>query len=306
MQIHLAHTQGFCAGVARAIEIVNGVLKKYGPPVYIRHHIVHNTAVIKDFEKQGVVFIESIAEVPRGQRVILSAHGVSPKVYQEIEKQQLIAIDATCPLVLSVHQQALQYSKRGIQTILIGHKGHQEMIGTAGYIHPSLLFFIEKESDVDNLSLDENKPMGYLTQTTLSIHETLDIISKLKARYPKIVEPAKSSICLATQVRQDAVIELTKTCEILIICGSPNSSNSNRLKETAEKFGVKSYIIDSEAELNLDWIKNRAFIGISSGASVPHYIVESVVKKIVRHYPDAQVVHKPSKEKKLRFSLPKI
>lgn len=306
MEIHLAHTQGFCAGVASAIEVVKRALDKYGTPLYVRHHIVHNTAVIKDFEEQGVVFIEELTEVPEGGRVIFSAHGVSPAIYEEAKKRELIYIDATCPLVMKVHREATNFTKKEVQTVLIGHRGHQELVGTSGYVDPDLLYVVETEDDIDRLELDPFKPTGYLTQTTLSVTDTAVLIQKLKDKFPGIMGPPKSDICFATQNRQDAVTELSQHCDVIIICGSDHSSNSNRLKETAEKTGNPSYLIDSVAEFNSSWIVGKSRIGISSGASVPEYIVQDLVNKILESYPDAQVFREESVEKDIRFAVPKV
>ncbi len=304
--IFLAHTQGFCAGVSSAIEVVNRALAKYGAPIYVRHHIVHNTAVIADFEEKGVVFIESLDEVPDGQRVIFSAHGVAPEVYDGAKNRGLITIDATCPLVTKVHREATGFSKKGIQTVLIGHRGHQELVGTSGYVQPELLHIIEDETDIDHLQLDPDLPVGYLTQTTLSVSETAKLIARLKEKYPHIVAPPKEDICFATQNRQDAVLELTKVCEVVIICGSPHSSNSNRLKETAHVDGVSSYIIDSAQELDFAWIEGKSTVGISSGASVPRDIVDALVNKILSRFPEAKVHQAQSVEKDISFAVPKV
>ncbi len=306
MEIYLAHTQGFCAGVSRAIEIVKNILTKYGKPLYVRHHIVHNTSVIADFEKQGVVFVDDLSEVPRGARIIFSAHGVSSVVYKKSVARNLKPIDATCPLVMKVHKEAQQLSRNNIQTILIGHKGHQEVIGTSGYIRSDLLFLVENEKDINNLKIDNTKPIGYLTQTTLSVSEAEVMIKVLKRKFPNIINPVKEDICFATQNRQDAVIELSKFCDLIIICGSPTSSNSNRLKETAEKYNVLSYIIDTADEMKLEWLENKLKIGISSGASVPANIVESLISKICLGYKDVIIHKKESIEKDIVFDMPKI
>lgn len=252
------------------------------------------------------MFIESLSEVPDDGVVVFSAHGIAPDVYQEAKNRGLHYIDATCPLVTKVHREALQFSKKGIQTVLIGHRGHQELIGTSGYVNPELLFIVEDERDIEALMLDDTQPIGYLTQTTLSVSDTSRLIAKLKEKYPAIVGPPKSDICFATQNRQDAVKELAETCDLIIVCGSPHSSNSNRLKETAGNLGVESYIIDTAQELDMDWLKGKSRVGISSGASVPEHIVAAVVDKIKTVYPDSQVSRKESIEKNIRFSLPKI
>ena len=306
MNIHLAHTQGFCAGVASAIEVVNRALEKYGTPLYVRHHIVHNTAVIDDFKSKGVVFIETLSEVPEGARVIFSAHGVAPSIYEEAKKRQLIYVDATCPLVTKVHREATKFSAQGVQTILIGHRGHQELLGTSGYVTPELLHVVETDADIDALTLDTERPIGYLTQTTLSVTDTAKLVAKLKEKYPQIMGPPRSDICFATQNRQDAVSQLAQICQVMIICGSPHSSNSNRLKETAEAFGLKSYLIDSVSEYQRDWLSGIQQVGISSGASVPNNLVQELVNRIKADYPDAQVHQEESVEKDIRFAVPKV
>ncbi len=306
MDIHLAHTQGFCAGVSSAIEVVNRAIAKYGPPIYVRHHIVHNTKVIADFEAIGVVFIEELSEVPEGGKVIFSAHGVAPNIYEEAQERHLIFIDATCPLVTKVHREATAFSKKNIQTILIGHKGHQELVGTAGFVRPDLLHVIETDGDIDALQLDPEQPIGCLTQTTLSVTDTAVLIKKLKEKYPNILFPPKEDICFATQNRQNAVIELAQFCDLILICGSPHSSNSNRLKETALAQGVLSEIIDTEHELNINWLEGKSTIGISSGASVPRAIVDAVVAKIQAHCLVTNIYQKDSVEKNISFSVPKV
>ena len=306
LTIELAHTQGFCAGVAMSIDVVEQALQKYGAPLYVRHHIVHNTAVIEDFEKRGVVFVEELMDVPDGQPVIFSAHGVAPEVFEEAKSKNLHYIDATCPLVTKVHREATRYSTRRVQTVLIGHRGHQELIGTSGYVTDDLLFVVEEAEDVDGLELDPNLPMGYLTQTTLSISDASAIIQKLKEKYPQIMGGPKAQICYATQNRQDAIVELAESCDLMIVCGSPHSSNSNRLKETSEKLGVESYIIDSADEMDINWVDGKGKVGISSGASVPEYVVNAVVDKIKLQYPDATVIQKESVEKDILFPMPEI
>ncbi len=306
MELHLAHTQGFCAGVAVAIDAVELAIEKYGIPLYVRHHIVHNTAVIEDFEARGVVFIETLSEVPEGQSVIFSAHGTAPDVFKEAKKKNLHIIDATCPLVTKVHRAALRYSKRNVQTVLIGHHGHQELVGTSGYIKDELRFIVETEEDVDKLKVDPNKEIGYLTQTTLSVTETQGIINKLKLKYPHIQGPKKADICFATTNRQNAVVELADFCEVIIICGSPNSSNSNRLKETAIEKGVEGYIIDKAQEFKPEWIQGKKVVGISSGASVPKFIVDQLVKKIKEIIPTVSIHEKETIEKGINFKIPNI
>jgi 4-hydroxy-3-methylbut-2-en-1-yl diphosphate reductase len=305
-EIHLAGTQGFCAGVASAIEVVDRALVKYGTPLYVRHHIVHNTTVISDFEKQGVVFIEELDDVPSNKTVIFSAHGTAPNEFEKARKRNLNIIDATCPLVTKIHREAVRFSSRGVQTVLIGHKGHQELIGTSGYVDADNLHVVENEGDVANLKLDMNRPIGFLTQTTLSVDETQGIIAKLRQRYPDIIGPPKAGICYATTNRQDAVKKLSEFCDIMIVCGSPTSSNSNRLRETSADLGVTSYIIDTVDELDLSWLDSKTCLGITSGASVPMEIVDAVVTKILSIYPDVTLIKGESKEEGIKFPIPNI
>ena len=251
MEIYLAKTQGFCAGVAFAVDIVDQALEKYGSPLYVYHEIVHNTYVVDGFRKKGVIFVEDINEVPEGQRVIFSAHGVPPSVLEAAEARKLKYVDATCPLVTKVHNEAVKFSEQKYETVLIGHKGHQELIGTSGYVNPELLHIIEDEEDIDKLKIDPKASVAYITQTTLSVDDTTNMINKLKLKFSNMNAPPRSDLCYATQNRQDAVKDLAAICDVIIICGSPNSSNSNRLMETGEKNGAASYIIDTADELDL-------------------------------------------------------
>ncbi len=306
MEIYLARTQGFCAGVASAVEIVEAVLQKYGAPLYVFHEIVHNTYVVNDFKKRGVVFVDDLSQIPDGERVIFSAHGVAPEVIEKAKRKNLKYIDATCPLVNKVHREAIQFSKNGYEIVLIGHKGHQELIGTAGYVTPELLHIVEDEDDILALTIDPQKSVGYLTQTTLSVTETKGLIEKLQKRFPHLVAPPREDICYATQNRQDAVKELAKFCDCIIICGSPNSSNSNRLRETGEQEGVPSHIIDAAEELDFDWLRGKQTIGISSGASVPRVIVDRLIERIKEFSPDAIVHEFDDPEKNIVFPMPMV
>ena len=304
--IHLAHTQGFCAGVSSAIEIVELSIKKYGIPLYVRHQIVHNTTVIEELEARGVIFIEELDDVPDNHVVIFSAHGTAPEVFEAAKARGLTIIDATCPLVTKVHRQATRYSKRDIPTILIGHKGHQELIGTSGYVNKELLYVVEDTNDAQSLDLDPNEEIAVLTQTTLSVDDTKDIIETLQHKFPKLITGGKKDICYATQNRQDAVKELTNICDVIVVCGSENSSNSNRLKETAETYGAKSYIIDKPHQLDLSWLDGAKSLGITSGASVPFSIIKCLLHIIKKAYPKAAVHQKESIEKDIVFPLPDV
>lgn len=306
MEIYLAKTQGFCAGVSFAINIVEEALKKYGAPLYVYHEIVHNTYVVSEFQKRGVIFVEDLNDVSEGARVIFSAHGVPPAVIKTARRRKLKYIDATCPLVTKVHNEAVRFSQKRCETILIGHKGHQELIGTAGYVHPGLLHIIEDEDDISRLDIKAGAQVAYITQTTLSVDDTSRMIQGLKKKFPSLTGPARSDLCYATQNRQDAVKELAAFCDIIIICGSPKSSNSNRLRETGEKQGIPSYIIDKAEELDLSLLKGKTRVGISSGASVPRVIVDQLVGRIQEYFPQAVVRAFENPEKNIVFALPTI
>ncbi len=306
MQIILARTQGFCAGVARAVKIVNQALVKYGTPLYVFHEIVHNTHVIHDFESRGAVFVNDISAIPTGSHVIFSAHGVSPQIIEQARQRGLKSIDATCPLVKRIHQQAIGFSERGIPVILIGNKQHQEIIGTSGYIRPELLSFIHNRKDIAHLSWDADQPVAYLTQTTLSVDDTRQMITELKRKYRRLMAPGQDNICYATQRRQDAIRELASMVEIIIVCGSPTSSNSKRLRETGERWGIPSYLIDDAEELDISLLGGHENIGISSGASVPYSVVEALIQRIKNHWPDATIRHLESSQHPMVFPIPKI
>ncbi len=306
MDIYLARTQGFCAGVASAVDIVELALERYGSPLYVYHEIVHNTYVVNDFRARGVVFVEDMDQVPVGERIIFSAHGVPPSAINKAKERNLKFVDATCPLVTKVHKEAVKFSAEQNEVILIGHKGHQELIGTSGYVNPKLLHIVEDEEDIDELNIDSNKSVSYITQTTLSVDETTNMIAKLKAKFPRLIGPPRSDLCYATQNRQDSVKELAAMCDVIIICGSPNSSNSNRLRETGERAGAESYIIDTAHQLDMSVLKGKKKIGISSGASVPRVIVDDLVIRIQNSFPDS-VVHKfENPEKNIVFALPEV
>lgn len=306
MEIYLAKTQGFCAGVAFAVDIVDQALDKYGSPLYVYHEIVHNTYVVDGFRKKGVIFVEDINDVPEGERVIFSAHGIPPSVMEAAKARKLKYVDATCPLVTKVHNEAVKFSEQRYETVLIGHKGHQELIGTSGYVDSQLLHIVEDGNDIDNLKINSQAQVAYITQTTLSVDDTTSMIEQLKAKFSNTYAPPRSDLCYATQNRQDAVKELAAICDAIIICGSPNSSNSNRLMETGEKHGAASYIIDTADELDMSVLEGKEKVGISSGASVPRVIVDQLVSRIKDKYPDT-VVHQFGKpEKNIVFALPKI
>ncbi|MBF0484310.1 MAG: 4-hydroxy-3-methylbut-2-enyl diphosphate reductase [Candidatus Omnitrophica bacterium] len=306
MDIYLSRTQGFCSGVSYAIDIVERALVKYGTPLYVYHEIVHNTHVVNKFKDKGVKFIDDLNTVPNGSVLILSAHGVPPVIFKEAEQKKLNIIDATCPLVKRVHNQAVKLSNAGYHTILIGHKGHQEVIGTSGYVKLELLHVVDNIEDINKLDLPADAKIGYVTQTTLSQDETNDMILLLQKKFTNLKMPDRSDVCYATQNRQNAVKELAQLCELIIVCGSSNSSNTNRLKETGERLGTKSIIIDEPADLNLLQLSNIKKLGITSGASVPHYIVEKILNIILKSYPQAIIHNFDNPEKNAQFKLPEI
>jgi len=305
-QIFLARIQGFCSGVSTAIKIVERALEKYGTPLFVYHEIVHNTFVVEQFRHRGVVFVEDLADVAPGSRIIFSAHGIAPQVIDDARSRGLTYIDATCPLVKKVHREAVRFSREGRHVILIGHKGHQEMTGTAGYIPPALLHVVQNIADVQAMDLAPETPIAYVTQTTLSVDDAQDIIHALAQRFTDLRGPAHEDICYATQNRQDAVKDLAACCDVIIICGSPNSSNSNRLRETGQRAGINSYIIDNADELDDAWIASARAIGISSGASVPHSIVLQLIQRISLRYPGTTVASLGESDEPKIFPLPEI
>lgn len=300
-KIYLVQPRGFCAGVNRAVQTVEMALVKYGRPLYVRHHIVHNEHVVRDLEKQGVIFVENLAEIPNGERVIFSAHGVTPEVRIEAEKRQLNIIDATCPLVLKVHQEAKKYYQQGFKIILIGHRGHQEVIGIMGEAPMQLISTI---NDVENLQIAFTDKMICLTQTTLSLDDTAEIIKKLKQKFPQLKTPLVQDICYATQNRQDAVKKLSAHCDLVLVIGSEQSSNSKRLAVTVQKNNGQSYLIADELAINKDWLVGIKTLGITAGASVPEYLVTQVLQKIKQIFPEVQILELQIAKEQMRFSLP--
>lgn len=283
-KIILANPRGFCAGVDRAITIVEKSLEKYGAPVYVRHEVVHNKYVVDGLKERGAIFIEEIKDVPEGSILIYSAHGVPLSVREEAEAKNLTMIfDATCPLVSKVHVELKNLHRNHYQIIMIGHKGHPEVEGTMGQVDTGI-HLIENEADVDSLPIPHDaEKVAVVTQTTLSVDETKSIIAKLKATYPNLRLPKNEDICYATQNRQDAVKEMAATCDAVIVIGSKNSSNSNRLKELAENLGVKSYLIDFDYEIQGEWLENVTTVGLTAGASAPEVLVEGVIKTLQQY-----------------------
>ncbi len=275
MKIILAQPRGFCAGVDRAIEIVELALKKFGAPVYVRHEIVHNKFVVDDLKAKGAIFVNEVDEIPDGGVTVFSAHGVSQKVEDSARLRDLPTIDATCPLVTKVHNEARRYEKAGSEIILIGHKGHPEVEGTSGRVNKVIL--VENVGDVARVKVDNPDNLAYVTQTTLSVDDTRGIINALKARFPNIIGPDTKDICYATQNRQNSVRELAPVVDVLLVIGAVNSSNSNRLRDLGEEMGVKSYLIAGAQEINPEWFRADSVVGVTAGASAPEVLVENVV-----------------------------
>ncbi len=306
MQLKLANPRGFCAGVERAIDIVDRALTLFGAPIYMRHEVVHNRAVVESLKSRGAIFVEDLCDVPDKSIVIFSAHGVSKAVKTEAENRDVKVFDATCPLVTKVHLEVTRYSKEGIECILIGHAGHPEVEGTMGQYerqHGDDIYLVEKPEDVALLNIRNPKQLAYVSQTTLSMDDTAEIIHALRSHFPAIAGPRKNDICYATQSRQDAVKTLSQTAEVVLVVGSPNSSNSNRLKEVAQRQGSKAYLIDSADEIQMPWLDNCQQIGITAGASAPEYLVEEVVDFLKLQGISASKVELGEKESVV-FSLP--
>ncbi|HLC65174.1 MAG TPA: 4-hydroxy-3-methylbut-2-enyl diphosphate reductase [Candidatus Nanoarchaeia archaeon] len=300
-RIILASPRGFCAGVERAISTVEKALEIYGKPVYVRHQIVHNQYVVSELEKRGAIFIEDFSEVPEGSNLILSAHGSRPDVMAEAKEKNLKVIDAVCPLVTKVHLEAVRYAREGYSIILIGHKNHQEVIGTMGYAPVELVGSVE---DVKKLNI-RNEKIAYVTQTTLSLDDTKEIVEALKEKYPNIASPPKEDICYATTNRQNAVKELAGIVDLVLVVGSPNSSNSNRLVETAKRHGVNSYLIPDERALNYGWLANISAVGITSGASVPEELTQIIVRALTGKFPSATLESLELIKENIHFPLPR-
>ncbi|MVW74686.1 4-hydroxy-3-methylbut-2-enyl diphosphate reductase [Pseudomonas xionganensis] len=307
MQIKLANPRGFCAGVDRAIEIVNRALEVFGPPIYVRHEVVHNKFVVEDLRARGAVFVEELHQVPDDVIVIFSAHGVSQAVRNEAERRGLKVFDATCPLVTKVHMEVVRYSREGRECILIGHQGHPEVEGTMGQYDASnggAIYLVEDEADVAALEVRDPQALAFVTQTTLSMDDTSKVIDALRAKFPAIGGPRKDDICYATQNRQDAVKQLAAECDVLLVVGSPNSSNSNRLRELAERMGTPAYLIDGAEDLKREWFDGVAGIGITAGASAPEVLVQGVITQL--HNWGAQGAEEVAgRPENVTFSMPK-
>ena len=307
MEIKLANPRGFCAGVDRAIDIVNRALDVFGAPIYVRHEVVHNKFVVNGLRERGAVFVDELDEVPDDVIVIFSAHGVSQAVRKEADKRGLKVFDATCPLVTKVHLEVAKYSADGWECVLIGHAGHPEVEGTMGQYDTSTggaIYLVEDEKDVNNLQVKNPRRLAYVTQTTLSMDDTARVIDSLRERFPDIEGPRKDDICYATQNRQDAVKQLALECCVVLVVGSPNSSNSNRLRELAERCGTKAFLIDGPQDLDAQWFSGCQHVGITAGASAPEVLVQDVIdglKKLGATRPQEL----SGREETVRFSLPK-
>ena len=307
MQITLANPRGFCAGVDRAIEIVERALKLFGMPVYVRHEVVHNKYVVETLREKGAVFVNELDEVPDESVVIFSAHGVSKAVREEAVRRNLRVFDAICPLVTKVHMEVGRYQDEGRECILIGHAGHPEVEGTLGQYRPrngGAMYLVESVEDVEKMEVKNPDFLAFVTQTTLSVDDTSEVIDALRLRFPKIVGPKKEDICYATQNRQDAVKKLTGECDLILVVGSQNSSNSTRLMEISQKKGVPAYLIDNVTEIRREWVEGRSNIGVTAGASAPEVLVEEVVEKL-KHWGIDNVTEAPGIQESVVFSLPR-
>ena len=301
--ILMAQPRGFCAGVDRAINIVNEALIRFGAPIYVRHEIVHNAYVVNELREKGAIFVEELSEVPKGGIVVFSAHGVSQEVRKDAQERGLQVYDATCPLVTKVHIEVIKMCKDGFTVLMIGHAGHPEVEGTMGQVKDGV-FLIEKVSDVDSLSFSADEKMAFVTQTTLSVDETQEIVEALTKKFPNIVQPRKQDICYATQNRQDAVKFMAPQVEVVIVVGSATSSNSNRLRELSEKLGVPSYMVDAPEQLKPEWFVGKKRVGLTAGASAPESLAQSIVARIQEFGP-RQVRALDGVVEDVIFSLPK-
>lgn len=307
MQIYLANPRGFCAGVDRAIAIVNEALTRFEPPIYVRHEVVHNKFVVSDLANRGAVFVEELHEVPDGSIVIFSAHGVSKEVEDEAKRRDLTVFDATCPLVTKVHIEVAKFARDNMDAILIGHEGHPEVEGTMGRFSSQYggeIYLVENEEDVAKLEVNNPDHLAFVTQTTLSMDDTAKVIDALRTKFPNIQGPRKDDICYATQNRQDAVKDLAARCEVVLVVGSPNSSNSNRLRELAERMNCKAYLIDNAGEMKKEWFEGVNAVGVTAGASAPEILIQEVLNQLQDWGGDMPDELKGIEEN-VTFSLPK-
>ena len=307
MQIYLANPRGFCAGVDRAIAIVNEALTRFEPPIYVRHEVVHNKFVVSDLANRGAVFVEELHEVPDGSIVIFSAHGVSKAVEDEAQRRDLTVFDATCPLVTKVHIEVAKFARDNMDAVLIGHQGHPEVEGTMGRFSPQYggeIYLVENEEDVAKLEVSNPDRLAFVTQTTLSMDDTAKVIDALRSKFPNIQGPRKDDICYATQNRQDAVKDLAQRCQVVLVVGSPNSSNSNRLRELAERMNCKAYLIDNAGEMKKEWFEGVEAVGVTAGASAPEVLIQEVLNQLQDWGGDIPDELKGIEEN-VTFSLPK-
>ncbi|MBB3292465.1 4-hydroxy-3-methylbut-2-enyl diphosphate reductase [Mitsuaria sp. BK045] len=300
--IVLAEPRGFCAGVDRAIEIVERALKKFGAPIYVRHEIVHNTYVVNDLKAKGAIFIEDLAEVPPGATLVFSAHGVSQAVRKEAQQRGFQVFDATCPLVTKVHVEVAKLHREGYEFIMIGHKGHPEVEGTMGQLSDGI-YLVEEASDVPHVRVKDPSKLAVVTQTTLSVDDAAEILAAVKRHFPQVREPKKQDICYATQNRQDAVKVLAPQVDVVVVVGSPTSSNSNRLRELAERLGTPAYMVDAAEDVRGEWLDGRSKVGLTAGASAPDVLVQAVIARL-RELGATTVRTLPGVEEHVRFPLP--
>lgn len=303
LNVLVANPRGFCAGVQRAIQIVEVALEKFGPPVYVRHEIVHNRYVVEGLEDKGAVFVDELEEVPEGVPVVFSAHGVPKAVPAEAERRNLYYVDATCPLVSKVHREAERHHREGSHIIMVGHEGHPEVIGTLGQLPEGSITLVESEDDVLALTIDPKQKLAFITQTTLSIDDTLEIIEAMKKRYPKIEGPKKEDICYATTNRQEAVKAIAVRCDRMLVIGAPNSSNSLRLVEVSERNGCPGKLVQRAKDLDWDWLKGSKTVGIAAGASAPEILVDEVMEALKQHF-HIVLEEVTSKKENVTFKMP--
>lgn len=307
MEISLANPRGFCAGVDRAIDIVNRALEVFGSPIYVRHEVVHNRFVVDDLRSRGAIFVDALEEIPDNSIVIFSAHGVSQAVRVQAENRALKVFDATCPLVTKVHVEVASYSLQGRECVLIGHRGHPEVEGTMGQYDRAAggeIYLVEDDEQAAALTVKDADSLAYVTQTTLSMDDTARVIAILRKRFPRIEGPRKDDICYATQNRQDAVKQLAANCDLMLIVGSPNSSNSNRLRELAERMGAEAYLLDGADDIRATWLEGKTRIGVTAGASAPEVLVQEVIKGLCELGADAPI-EVAGRPENITFSLPR-
>ena len=303
MRILLASPRGFCAGVNMAIESLDLAIQAFGPPIYVYHEIVHNKYVVETFKDKGAVFVDDLADVPERSTLLFSAHGVAPETRRIARERKLHAIDATCPLVTKVHLEAVRYAKAGYQIVLIGHEGHDEVVGTMGEA-PHAMILVESPEEVDKLQIEPDTKLAYLTQTTLSVDDANRIIDRLKHRFPQIESPPKEDICYATQNRQEAVRLLSQEADVVLVLGSQNSSNSQRLKELALEHGIRGFLIDGAADISPEWFDGTETVVVTAGASAPESVVEECIEFLRSNY-NADVEQRTIRKEEVHFSLPK-